>query len=157
MASATPPPDAPPAPPPAIYEEGQILDGKYLLEARVGEGGMGSVWRARNLSLDATVAVKLVAGTSDLESSRSRLVREARTAARLRHPAIVQIFDVGETEQGDPFIVMELLEGETLGDLLSAEFRLPPAEAVRLLLPIADALNAAHASGLVHRDVKPDN
>lgn len=118
---------------------------------------MGSVWRARNLALDVAVAVKVVAGTSDLESLRARLVREARTAARLRHPAIVQIFDVGETPQGDPFIVMELLEGETLGQLLHVETRLPASEAAGLLLPIADALHAAHARGLVHRDVKPDN
>lgn len=157
MASSVPPSDTPPAQSPAIYEEGQTIGGKYLLEARVGEGGMGSVWRARNLALDVAVAVKVVAGTSDLESLRARLVREARTAARLRHPAIVQIFDVGETAQGDPFIVMELLEGETLGQLLHAETRLPAPEAVQLLLPIADALHAAHARGLVHRDVKPDN
>jgi serine/threonine-protein kinase len=157
MASESTPSDAPPAAPPTTYEEGQTIGGKYLLEARIGEGGMGSVWRARNLALEVEVAVKVVAGTSDLESLRARLVREARTAARLRHPAIVQIFDVGETAQGDPFIVMELLEGETLGQLLHAETRLPAPEAVRLLLPIADALHAAHARGLVHRDVKPDN
>jgi serine/threonine-protein kinase len=157
MAFVTSTSDAPPPAPPTIYEEGQIIGGKYLLEARVGEGGMGSVWRARNLSLEIAVAVKVVSGTSDLESMRARLVREARTAARIRHPAIVQIFDVGETAQGDPFIVMELLEGQTLGELLDAEMRLPAGEAVRLLLPIADALHAAHARGLVHRDVKPDN
>jgi eukaryotic-like serine/threonine-protein kinase len=158
MASATPPPDAPPSVPPAhYYEAGDTIGGKYLLEEQVGEGGMGSVWRARNLSLEVVVAVKLVAGTSDLQLLRTRLVREARTAARLRHPAIVQIFDVGETTQGDPFIVMEFLEGDTLGALLDNEGRLPATEAVRLLLPIADALHAAHARGLIHRDVKPDN
>jgi serine/threonine protein kinase len=158
MASANPPPDAPPSVPPAHhYEAGDTIGGKYLLEEQVGEGGMGSVWRARNLSLEVVVAVKLVAGTTDLQLLRTRLVREARTAARLRHPAIVQIFDVGETAQGDPFIVMEFLEGDTLGALLDNQGRLPATEAVRLLLPIADALHAAHARGLIHRDVKPEN
>ncbi len=140
---------------PFSYEEGQILGGKYRLERMLAQGGMGSVWRARNTSLDVPVAVKVVATAADREWLRPRFMREANAAARLRHPAIVRVFDVDQTPQGDPFIVMELLEGETLTKRLTP--RLDPLEAVRLLLPIADALRVAHEGGVIHRDVKPEN
>jgi serine/threonine protein kinase len=137
------------------YEEGQVLAGKYRLERLLAQGGMGSVWRARNTSLDVAVAVKVVATAADREWLRPRFMREANAAARLRHPAIVRVFDVDQTPQGDPFIVMELLEGETLTKRMTP--RLDPIEAVRLLLPIADALRVAHEGGVIHRDVKPEN
>jgi serine/threonine-protein kinase len=145
------------ATPATQYEPGYVVAGKYELQAQLGEGGMGVVWRARNIALDALVAIKVVRATSDQTTLQGRLIQEARAAAKLTHPAIVKVFDVGQTERGDPFIVMELLEGDSLGQLLAAEGRLPAVQAVRTLLPIADALWLAHGKGVVHRDLKPDN
>jgi serine/threonine-protein kinase len=107
--------------------------------------------------LDTMVAVKLIRSDTNRQEMGPRLLQEARAAAKLGHPAIVRVFDVGQTAEGDPFIVMELLEGENLNQRLEREHRLPATEAVRLLLPIADALRVAHAKGIVHRDIKPDN
>jgi eukaryotic-like serine/threonine-protein kinase len=139
------------------YAPGFVIASKYELTRVLGEGGMGSVWLARNLALDADVAVKLIRPVIALDESSQRLLGEARAAARLGHPAIVRVFDFGTTELGDPFIVMELLPGETLADVLDRQGRLPASQAVQLLLPIASALAAAHAKGIVHRDVKPEN
>ncbi len=139
------------------YAPGDLIASKYLLEELIGEGGMGAVFRARNTSLDMLVAIKLMRADLNRELLAGRLVQEARAAAKLTHPGIVRVFDVGQTALGDPFIVMELLEGEPLSVLMDRERRLTPIHAVQLLLPIADALSAAHAKGLVHRDVKPDN
>jgi len=138
------------------YQVGSVLSGKYQLEALLGEGGMGSVWRASNLLLDLPVAIKLIRSDLDRGELRARLQLEARAAAKLGHPAIVRVYDIGESELGDPFIVMEHLRGETLGQLLSAG-RVAATRAVQLLLPIIDALVVAHGRGIVHRDLKPDN
>ncbi|HKO49500.1 MAG TPA: serine/threonine-protein kinase [Polyangiaceae bacterium] len=143
-------------PPVATYQPGVVLAGKYRLEALLGEGGMGAVWRASNLLLDLPVAIKLIRADLDRGALRARLQLEARSAAKLGHPAIVRVYDVGESEFGDPFIVMEHLRGETLAQLLCAG-RLSATRAVQLLLPIIDALAMAHARGIVHRDLKPDN
>jgi len=134
-----------------------LILGKYELEQKLGEGGMGSVWAAYHVPLDSHVAIKLIRAETNRDDMRPRLLQEARAAAKLGHPAIVRVFDVGTTEAGDPFIVMELLEGESLHFRLKRAGRLSATEAVRLLLPIADALRAAHAKGIVHRDIKPDN
>ena len=144
------------APPLARYTEGSVLSGKYRLDSLLGEGGMGAVWRAANLLLDLPVAIKLIRADLDRNSLRARLQLEARSVAKLGHPAIVRIYDVGETEAGDPFIVMELLHGETLAQML-AQGRLSAVHTVQLLLPIIDACAVAHARGIVHRDLKPDN
>jgi len=141
----------------APYRVGDVIAGKYRLDALLGEGGMGTVWRGFNLQLEAPVALKLIRGEQDRLSLAQRLKQEARAAAKLGHPAIVRVFDVGDSELGDPYIVMELLNGRTLGGLLAAESRLSSVRAVQLLLPVADALVAAHAKGIVHRDLKPDN
>ncbi len=138
------------------YLLGAVLSGKYRLDALLGEGGMGSVWRATNLLLELPVAIKLIRADLDRSSLRARLQLEARSVAKLGHPGIVRIFDVGESELGDPFIVMELLQGETLARIITRG-RLSSAYAVQLLLPIIDALHTAHARGIVHRDLKPDN
>jgi serine/threonine-protein kinase len=139
------------------YAPGDIIAGKYALEELLGEGGMGAVFRARNTTIDMPVALKLIRADLDRELLSGRLLQEARAAAKLAHPAIVRVFDVGKTALGDPFIVMELLHGESLARVLEREGRLSSARAVQLLLPIADALSVAHAKGFVHRDVKPDN
>jgi len=135
---------------------GQVLIDKYRLEETVGTGGQGDVWRATHLGLEMPVAIKLVHRSSE-PSHIARLLCEARTVARLNHSAVVRVFDVEQTADGDVFIVMELLEGETLGQLLGRVRCLPPEDAIRLLLPVADALSVVHAAGVVHRDVKPDN
>ncbi len=139
------------------YVAGEIIAEKYRLVSRIADGGMGSVWIARNLALDVQVAVKLIRSDLQGEGASERLLTEARATARLRHPGIVRVFDFGRTSHGDPFIVMELLQGESLGEVLDREARLPAAEAVQILLPTADALAAAHHKGIVHRDLKPDN
>lgn len=146
------------------YRPGQLIHEKYQLIRRLGQGGMGTVWVARNTVLEVSVAIKLIAlegpttGTkADIEETAERLLREARAAARLDHPAIVRVFDFGRTSYGDPFIVMELLHGESLADVLNREVRVTAMQAVRIMLPIAEALASAHDKGVVHRDVKPEN
>jgi eukaryotic-like serine/threonine-protein kinase len=118
---------------------------------------MGVVWSARNIDLDSAVAIKLLSSEVDHPEMHERLLVEARSAAKLAHPAIVNVFDIGETASGEPFIVMELLRGNSLGAMLALHGRIAAVQAVALLLPIADALSFAHQRGIVHRDVKPDN
>jgi serine/threonine-protein kinase len=142
---------------PLKYRVGDVLAEKYRLEELLGQGGMGSVWRARNLALEADVAVKFVHGELASAESTERLKREAHAAARLEHPSAVRVYDFGTSEVGDPFIVMELLRGESLRELMERRQRFRPEEAVALLLPIVSALAAAHARGIVHRDLKPEN
>jgi serine/threonine-protein kinase len=139
------------------YTSGDVIAGKYALDELLGSGGMGAVFRARNTIIDMPVAIKLIRGDLDRDLLSGRLLQEARAAAKLSHPAIVRVFDVGRTALGDPFIVMELLHGTSLASVLESEGRLSSARAVQLLLPIADALAVAHSKGFVHRDVKPDN
>ena len=135
---------------------GAVIDGKYRLERVIGEGGMGSVWRAHHLQLDLPVAIKLLRAGPDPAMSSARLKIEARAAARLSHPAIVRVFDVDTTESNHPFIVMELLDGESLSDMLERA-PLSGVAAAQLLLPIAEALVLAHSKGIAHRDLKPHN
>jgi serine/threonine-protein kinase len=136
---------------------GAIIDGKYRLERLLGEGGMGSVWGAHHLQLDLPVAIKLLRSGSDPSPVLSeRLKIEARAAAQLVHPAIVRVFDVDTSEEGDDFIVMELLAGESLSDVFDRG-RLSSESAVQIMLPIAEALALAHGKGVVHRDLKPQN
>jgi serine/threonine protein kinase len=135
---------------------GSIIDGKYRIDRILGEGGMGSVWQAHNLQLDVPVAIKLLRAGPDLAQLSERMKLEARSAARLVHPAIVRVFDVDTIPNGDPYIVMELLRGESLADVLDRG-RLSTTHAVQILLPIAEGLALAHAKGIVHRDLKPQN
>jgi serine/threonine-protein kinase len=116
---------------------------------------MGSVWAAVNESTSREVAVKLIVGSSaDL---RHRLLREARACGALKHPNVIDIYDVAQTESGEPFLVMELLSGENLSQILKERRRLEPIEAARIALDVARALSAAHAIGIIHRDLKPAN
>lgn len=165
MASPPKKPDAghePPVPAragaePHKYLPGDVIAGKYRLTSVIGEGGMGSVWLARNLTLDADVCVKLIRRESATPKAAQRLLQEARATARLNHPSIVRVFDFGETEHRDPFIVMELLRGDSLRRLISRKARLSAANAVATLLPVASGLAEAHSKGVVHRDLKPEN
>jgi serine/threonine-protein kinase len=115
------------------------------------------VWIALNIALQSKVAIKLVHPEMRLPVIVERVLREARAAARLTHSAIVRVFDLGETPSGDPYIVMELLEGESLRSMLDRKVRLTPEEALAVLLPLASAMQLAHDQGIIHRDIKPDN
>lgn len=150
-------PAGPTATPRHAHAEGDVLAGRYRLLGLLGQGGMGTVWRAHSLALDIDVAVKLVRCEVTNVEANEWLLREARAAASLVHPSIVRIFDFGVTEADEPFIVMELVGGESLADWLDRSSRLSPEQAVQILLPIASALADAHAKGVVHRDIKPEN
>src|SRR6188508_1437799 len=127
-----------------IREAGQVLGGKYRLVARLGGGGMGSVWRAEHLSLSSPVAIKLIEPATAREpDGLHRFLREARTAAALRSPHVVQIFDYG-VDGDTPYIVMELLDGESLAERLNREGCLGVPEVARIVQHIARALGRAH-------------
>ena len=135
----------------------RVLGGRYRLRSRLAAGGMGAVWAAEDLVLGREVAVKLLGEA--LASDRLaalRLRREARAAGRLVHPGIARVLDLGE-DGGRPYLVMELLHGESLAARLARVGPLAPVEAVRVVAAAADALEAAHRAGIVHRDVKPGN
>lgn len=136
---------------------GTVLAQKYKLRRLLGQGGMGSVWIAEHLSLGTDVAVKMIDPViAQNPAHRERFVREARSAAGLRSQNVVQILDYGV--DGDvPFIVMELLEGESLGDRLDREGHLVPGVAAKFITEVCRALARAHGQGIVHRDLKPDN
>lgn len=138
---------------------GQILAGKYRLEHEVGRGGMGSVWQAERLGWNAAVAVKVMTHSGVLKPGAvKRFEREARLAATLRSPHVVQLLDHGvDSETGIPFMVMELLEGESLATRLRERGPLSPAETRDVVVQLSRALTRAHAQGIVHRDLKPDN
>src|SRR5450432_4065420 len=143
----------------SAYEPGVIVAQKFQLVRILGEGGMGSVWVAKNLALDVHVALKLIRAelARSVPGLEERLLQEARAAASIEHPAVIQIFDFGLTELRDPFIAMELLHGESLAGTIKRRGKVSPVRAVQTLLPIADALLSAHEHGIVHRDLKPDN
>ena len=154
------PPDSP------LGDSGEFADDarRYLLESRIATGGMGEVWRARDTTLDRVVAVKVLKREyADDPSFRSRFETEARHAASLHHPGIAAVYDFGEAESVDgsgiprPYLVMELVEGQPLSALLRPGAPLDPEAAASLLAQAADAIAAAHAAGIVHRDVKPAN
>lgn len=142
---------------PVRYQPDDMIAGKYRLVSLLGEGGMGAVWRARNMDLDVEVALKLIRAEATLSDATDRLLREAQAAAKLIDSAIVRVFDFGRSEQGNPFIVMELLEGEDLAAAIQRRGRLSAKRAVRVLLPVLRALSVAHQNGIVHRDLKPEN
>ncbi len=138
---------------------GQVLKAKYRLEHRLGIGGMAEVYRARNVMVDRTVAIKLL--HREHASNRhvvDRFLQEARAANFVRHPNVVEVLDIDTDENGAPFIVQEYLEGEDLASRLEKSGTgLPFQTAVRMLLPVIKAIGVAHEKGLVHRDLKPEN
>jgi eukaryotic-like serine/threonine-protein kinase len=145
-------------PPPTI---GSVLHETYRLERLLGEGGMGAVYEASHLRLSRRFAVKVLIapdtedGTPD-QDVVARFRREAELTSKLHHPHIVEIIDFNES-QGLPYIVMELLEGESLAERLRRVGRMTPSQAAAIVLPAASALQAAHDRGIIHRDLKPSN
>ncbi len=142
-------------------EAGDILAGRYRLRAVIGRGGMGLVWLAGDELLHRDVAVKEILwppqlGAGEREKFRQRGLREARAAARLNHLNVVRVYDVIE-DDGRPWVVMQLVPYPSLGDVVHADGPLPPERAARAGLQILDAIRAAHAFGVLHRDVKPGN
>lgn len=137
---------------------GRVLDDKYRLDAWLGEGGMGTVYRATHLLIDRPVAVKVLNAHLVADAAaQERFRREARAAGRLRHPNAVAITDFGQTADKTVYIVMELLEGRSLRDVLDGGAPVDPAQALPLMLQTAAAVAAAHEAGIIHRDLKPAN
>jgi eukaryotic-like serine/threonine-protein kinase len=139
----------------------RVVADRYLLQARLGRGGMGVVWHAHDTVLGRAVAVKEVAlpptlPQAERRAAEARVMREARAAARLNHPGAVTVYDVLH-DQGRTFVVMELVEAPTLAGLVQAEGPLPPGRVAEIGAQLVGALEAAHRAGIVHRDVKPGN
>ncbi len=136
-----------------------VLDGRYALVERIASGGMGEVWRGIDQVLGRPVAVKLLsAGHAGDELFRARFRAEARYAAALSHPYIARVFDYGESSPlGGPYLVMELVDGEPLSAILERVGRLSPDITLEIVSQAARALDAAHQTGIVHRDIKPGN
>jgi len=136
----------------------RTIDNKYRLEQLLGRGGMGAVYRARDMRLDRLVAVKVVRAErlGDVEARR-RFRREAQIVARLQHPSIVAVHDYGTFPDGGAYLVMELVRGEDLRRVLQREGRMDPPSAVRILSAVCEAIETAHREGVLHRDLKPEN
>jgi serine/threonine protein kinase len=139
-----------------LLEKGDLVAGKYRVERVIGAGGMGQVVAARHVELGNLFAIKVLRPTDD-DQQVIRFMREAQAIARIQNEHVVRVHDVGQTDSGLPFIVMEHLDGQDLGSLLAARGPLPVDEAVGAILEACDGLADAHAMGIVHRDLKPTN
>lgn len=142
----------------APLDVGSVVDRRYRLKREIARGGAGAVFEAEHLYTSRPVAIKLlIAEQAGATESRQRLLLEARVLSVARHPGIVLALDAGETEDGTPYLVMELLEGRTLEGILAVRRRIGVADAVYIGMQLCDALGAAHDRGILHRDVKPSN
>ena len=151
---------APPSDPPETFDSlvGATLAGRYLIIRRIGEGGMGAVYEARHTIIGKRVAVKVLLEKFLTKSDFvARLLQEARLASAIGHEHIVDVTDFGTTDDGRAFVAMEFLDGESLAQLVMREAPLPVERSLRITRQVASALGAAHAKGIVHRDVKPEN
>ncbi len=137
---------------------GRTVNGKFKVEALIGQGGMGKVYRARHLTLDRPVVLKMLHRTySDDPQISQRFQREARAASRLNHPNSIAVLDFGAAEDGTLFMAMEYLAGRDLARVISQDWPLPEARIIRIGAQILSALAEAHAQGIIHRDLKPEN
>src|SRR3984885_2178529 len=144
-----------------LADTGRVIAGRYRLEAPIGRGAMGIVWRARDQLLDRDVAVKEVQMADTLTADEranayQRTLREAKTAARLSHPGVVSVYDVAD-DDGRPWIVMELVNARSLDQVLAVEGPLSPLQTAEIGRQLLSALSVAHNAGVLHRDVKPSN
>ncbi|MGV9326284.1 Stk1 family PASTA domain-containing Ser/Thr kinase [Streptosporangium sandarakinum] len=136
---------------------GRLLDGRYRVESRIARGGMATVYLAMDIRLDRTVAVKVMhRSLAEDPSFVRRFIGEAKSVASLSHPNVVHVFDQG-TDGGNVYLSMEYVPGRTLRDVLRSRGRLPAREALEVIIPVLAALGAAHQTGMIHRDVKPEN
>jgi serine/threonine-protein kinase len=137
---------------------GRVLDAKYRIERKIGEGSMGAVWAARQVPLDRQVVVKVLHApfVGDPEAVR-RFQQEAIAAGRVGSPHIVEILDLGRTPEGAPYLAMEYLRGRELSELLREQPVLPPARAADIVCQVLRGVGAAHVQGIIHRDLKPEN
>ncbi len=136
----------------------RAVDGKYRIDMLLGQGGMGSVFKATHLELDRTIALKIV--LPDFVSSNETLERfrqEARAAARLNHPNVIGVYDFGVLPTGQAYLAMELLRGRSLRDEIEDLGQLTPQRVLEIMRPVCEAVHAAHCAGVIHRDLKPDN
>ncbi len=132
--------------------------GRYALHRRLGVGGMGAVYEGVHEDLGKRVAIKLLhPQTAESAEARARFLREGRALARIRHPHVAEVFDVGQEANGLLYLVMELMEGESLGSLLERRGRLSERETADIMIPLCAAVDAAHREGIIHRDLKPEN
>jgi len=137
---------------------GKVLTGKYRIDEKLSEGGMGAVYRGTHVLMDKTVAIKVLRPSLAAdEKIVARFSREARAASRITHPNALSVTDFGESEDGIVFLVMEFLSGRTLKDVIREQGPLPLQRVVEISYQVADALKAAHDQGVVHRDLKSDN
>ena len=137
---------------------GQVIDSKYRLTRMLGEGGMGAVYEAHHTIINRRCAVKFLHPEIAANAEAvTRFVREAQAAASIRHKGIVEVYDVGTAEDGAPYLVMEFLDGRSLGEHLTQTPRLPVKETIGIIVQALSALAPAHRRGIVHRDIKPDN
>lgn len=134
---------------------GTMIGGCKILE-KIGHGGMGTVYKAHHLALDIIVAVKVLKPLSEVPDAKERFLREARIAAKLRHPNIIGVTNVG-CENGIHFIVMDFIDGKTLQTIITENGKIEPQEAVRIIMQVLQALQLALKNGIVHRDIKPEN
>ena len=144
--------------PSGVLAPGMVLADRYRIDAAIGSGAFGAVYRARHLELDRDVAVKVLkAGVMGDAAVVARFRREAISACRVKHPNAVTVLDFGVTDDGTAFLVMELLTGRSLADALEADGPFAPRAAIEVSLPVCEALGAAHEAGVIHRDIKPSN
>src|SRR6185295_2498551 len=140
-----------------IARAGRVIAERYRLEAPLGRGAMGEIWSAEHVRLKSRVAIKFLdASIADDPEMLERFLREAQSAAAVRSAHVVQIFDCG-VERGDPYIAMELLQGESLDERLASRGRITPAELNKIFAEVAIAVGNAHSLGVIHRDLKPGN
>jgi len=141
-----------------VLTDGQVLDGKYVIDRVLATGSMGEIYLGRNKRIGKEVAVKVLRrDLADTPAIASRFEREALIATAVKSSHVVDVYDLGELASGERFIVMEYVEGESLATRIEREGKVPERDVVRIALQILDGLVAAHAAGVIHRDLKPDN
>jgi serine/threonine-protein kinase len=140
-----------------MIEAGSVIGGRYRLDHVLGEGGMGAVWAATHTLTHKRVAIKLLKAEIASADTLRRFVREARAASAVRHPNVVQVHDILSLDDGSPAMVMDFLEGETLGQFLARSGPIALTELAAIMAPVVSAVGSAHAAGIIHRDLKPDN